>query len=198
MQKLLLILLTLVFVQPAAAQFLAGEKEIDNYDGFFDFHYQQSTGKVWLVVEDLDREFLYVNALSQGLGSNDIGLDRGQLGPRHVVEFRRVGPRVLMVQPNYEYRAVTSNPLEQKAVDDAFAESVLFGFQVSADGLIVTNFHVVSGFINAPESRRIEYLDQVYITKVVPTANEIDVTVLMNQHNRIFNRNRHIGHPFQL
>ena len=130
MQKLLLILLILVSVQPAAAQFLAGEKEIDKYDGFFDFHYQQSTGKIWLIVEDLDREFLYVNALSQGLGSNDIGLDRGQLGNGVVVKFIRSGNKLLLIQPNQSFRAVTDNKKEKQSIEEAFAKSVLYGFEI--------------------------------------------------------------------
>lgn len=130
MQKLLLILVIIVSFQPVSAQFLAQEKEIDKFEGFFDFHYQQSTGKVWLVVEDLEREFLYVNALSQGLGSNDIGLDRGQLGNGVVVKFIRSGGKLLMVQPNQSFRAVTDNEKEKQSIEEAFAKSVLYGFEI--------------------------------------------------------------------
>lgn len=130
MQKLLLILVVLVSFQPISAQFLAGEKEIVKYEGLFDFHYQQSTGKVWLVVENLDREFLYVNALSQGLGSNDIGLDRGQLNTGAVVKFIRSGEKLLLVQPNQSFRAITENEKERQSIEEAFAKSVLYGFEI--------------------------------------------------------------------
>ncbi|HSR41706.1 MAG TPA: zinc-dependent metalloprotease, partial [Longimicrobiales bacterium] len=63
-----------------------------------------------------------------------IGLDRGQLGPRYVVTFQRIGPKVLMVEPNYAYRAeATDNPAERRAVEEAFAKSVIWGFQVAAE-----------------------------------------------------------------
>src|SRR5690606_16586894 len=45
----------------------------------------------------------------------------------------RVGPKVLMVQPNYRFRSSSSNPAEVRAVRDAFARSVLWGFTVSAE-----------------------------------------------------------------
>ncbi|HEV8369113.1 MAG TPA: zinc-dependent metalloprotease, partial [Pyrinomonadaceae bacterium] len=67
------------------------------------------------------------------IGSNDIGLDRGQLGNSFVVRFDRSGPRVLLVAPNYDFRALTNNPDERLAVKDAFAESTLWGFEVAAE-----------------------------------------------------------------
>ncbi|MEK6566087.1 MAG: zinc-dependent metalloprotease, partial [Bacteroidota bacterium] len=78
-------------------------------------------------------EFLYVNSLPAGVGSNDIGLDRGQLGQDRVVKFLRTGPRILLIQPNYSYRATSDDQDERKAVEDAFAQSVLWGFDVSAE-----------------------------------------------------------------
>jgi hypothetical protein len=99
-------------------------------EGFFDFYWDESKGKVYLEIDKLDQEFLYVNSLAAGVGSNDIGLDRGQLGNERVVKFEKHGPKILMTQPNYGYRAVSDNPDEVKSVAEAFASSVLFGFTV--------------------------------------------------------------------
>ena len=101
-------------------------------DGFFPVFWDEKGGKVWLEIGYWDTDFLYVSSLPAGLGSNDIGLDRGLLGAEMVVRFERIGPRVLMVAPNMDYRAITDNPDEQKAVADAFASSVLWGFDVAA------------------------------------------------------------------
>ena len=89
MQKLFIPFVFLLFAQFSFGQFFSGNKEVDKHEGFFDFYYEEKTGKVWLVVDRINTEFLYVNALSQGLGSNDIGLDRGQLGGGVVVKFVR-------------------------------------------------------------------------------------------------------------
>jgi hypothetical protein len=106
---------------------------MNHYPGYFDFYYDEKQDKVLLVIDKFDTEFLYVNSLPAGVGSNDIGLDRGQLGGTRIVKFNRVGPKVLMVQPNYRFRAITENADERKAVEQAFAQSVLWGFTVMAE-----------------------------------------------------------------
>ena len=78
----------------------------------------------------MEEPFLYVNGLSAGIGSNDIGLDRGQLGNERVVHFSKMGNKIMMVQPNLDYRSTSSNPLEQASIAQAFAKSVLFGFPI--------------------------------------------------------------------
>lgn len=100
---------------------------MDKYEGYFEYYYDPKTDKILLVVDKFNQEFLYVNSLSAGIGSNDIGLDRNQLGNSRVVKFERRGPKILLVEPNYTYRAVSDNIDEQKAVEDAFARSVLWG-----------------------------------------------------------------------
>jgi hypothetical protein len=100
--------------------------------GFFDLFWDAKTGKVLMQVAALDEPILYVTALPYGVGSNDLGLDRGQLSRSSVVEFRRMGPRVLLFEPNLAFRAVSDNQDEVRAVDQAFARSVLAGFDVVA------------------------------------------------------------------
>jgi len=106
---------------------------MEKLEGYFTFYWDAINGKIWLEIDKFNTEFLYVNSLSTGIGSNDIGLDRGQLGRERVVKFWRSGPKVLLVQPNYSFRAITDNPDEQRAVEEAFAQSVLWGFEVIAE-----------------------------------------------------------------
>ena len=114
------------------AQFLETKNDLQPFNGFFNFHYSGSEGAIYLEVpiEKVDSEFLYVHSLRTGLGSNDIGLDRGQLGGQAVVQFIKSGNKLLLLQPNLEYRAITDNTLEQKSIEEAFAKSVLFGFDI--------------------------------------------------------------------
>jgi len=111
------------------------------YDGYFDFYYDPKTDKIYLEIDKLNEEFLYVYSLAAGLGSNDIGLDRNQLGGEKVVKFERHGPKILLVEVNYRYRAESDNAAERKAVEDAFARSVLWGFKLvtEEDGRILVD-----------------------------------------------------------
>ena len=106
--------------------------EMVKYDGYFDFYWDEKNGKIWLEVDQIDQEFLYVNALAAGVGSNDIGLDRGQLGDSRIVKFFKSGSKLLLIQPNYAFRAKSDNPDERRAVEEAFAQSVLWGFTIEA------------------------------------------------------------------
>lgn len=104
-----------------------------SYDGFFKFYWDEKGGKIWLEVDKWDSEFLYINSLSAGIGSNDIGLDRNQLGSDRIVKFSRSGPKVLLVQPNYKFRAISDMAAERESVAEAFASSVIWGFTVEAE-----------------------------------------------------------------
>jgi len=106
---------------------------MEKFPGYFPFYWDAKAGKIWLEIDKWNTEFLYVESLPAGIGSNDIGLDRGQLGNSAIVRFDRSGPRVLLVAPNYNFRAITNNPDERLAVKDAFAESTLWGFDVAAE-----------------------------------------------------------------
>ena len=108
-------------------------RQMEKFSGYFNFYYDDRKGQIWLEVDKFNLEFLYVNSLPAGVGSNDIGLDRGQLGATRVVKFMRSGPKILLVQPNYDYRAISDNPEEQKSVEQAFAQSVIWGFDVKAE-----------------------------------------------------------------
>ena len=108
-------------------------KGLKAYPGFFNFFWDEQKGKLWLQISRLDSEVLYQPSLPAGLGSNDVGLDRGLLGPGAVVKFTRIGNKVLMIQPNFDYRAVTKDPAERRAVEQSFAQSTLWGFTVEAE-----------------------------------------------------------------
>lgn len=101
--------------------------------GFINFSIDESTDRVYLYVSQLNEEFLYLPSLSSGVGSNDIGLDRGQLSGEKVVMFNKAGNKLLLTQPNYNFRAISNNPDEIRAVKEAFAQSIIWGFEILED-----------------------------------------------------------------
>lgn len=131
MRKTTILFVAALFLATIAqAQFLASKKNLQSQDGYFKIHYDESVDKLYVEVTNVGSEFLYVHSLRTGLGSNDIGLDRGQLGGSAIVYFKKAGNKLLLVQPNQNYRANTTNVLERKSIEEAFATSVLFGFPI--------------------------------------------------------------------
>ena len=134
MKQILIILCSFFLFGNVAtqAQFLESKKELQAFNGYFNFHYSETEGEIYLEIPKsfIDKEFLYVHSLRTGLGSNDIGLDRGQLGDQALVKFVKSGNKLLLIQPNLKFRAETENELERKSINEAFAKSVLFGFSI--------------------------------------------------------------------
>ncbi len=108
-------------------------KDLKKYEGFLNFYWDENAGKIFLEINKTDTEILYVTSLPAGLGSNDIGLDRGLLGGEKVVKFSKVGRKIFLIQPNYNYRAVTNDAAEKRAVEQSFAQSTLWGFTLEAE-----------------------------------------------------------------
>ncbi|MFY0651921.1 MAG: zinc-dependent metalloprotease [Cyclobacteriaceae bacterium] len=126
-------------------------KNLDKQSGFFSFYYHEYEDRIFLEVDKLNTEFIYIYSLSSGIGSNDLGLDRGKLGQTQIVYFQKSGNKLLLIQPNMDFRASSDNPLEKLSVEQAFAKSVLFGFpilesQKNAHLIDITDFLIQDTF----------------------------------------------------
>lgn len=108
-------------------------KQAKKFAGFIAFYWDETSGKMLLEIDKIDQEFIYVTSLPAGLGSNDIGLDRGLLGDDRIVKFNKAGRKIFLVQPNYSYRAITNNVAEKRAVEQSFAQSTLWAFNIEAE-----------------------------------------------------------------
>ena len=137
MPKTLALVLALLIVWPLRGQDLPSIEEktqnMAKHDGFFPVYWDEASGNVFLEVPQMGAAFIYVTSLPAGLGSNDIGLDRSQLGQTRLVRFERVGPKVLLAMPNLRFRASGADAFEQRSVEEAFAEGVLWGFTALAE-----------------------------------------------------------------
>ena len=111
-------------------------RHLDTYQhlpGFIDVYWDARNGRLVMQIDEFESQFLYQSSLARGIGSNDIGLDRGQLGATKVVHFLRSGNKVLLIEDNLDYRAVSDNPAEQNAVSESFARAVIWGFEVAGE-----------------------------------------------------------------
>ena len=162
---------------------------LEKLDGFFPLYWDAEMGQLWMEVPSADSEAIYVSSLSAGIGSNDIGLDRGQLGRTHAVRFDRVGRKLLMAQPNLTYRAISDNPNERRAVKEAFAQSILWGFTVAAEidgrmlvdmtSFLMRDAHGVSARLRPAQYRLDASRSAMFMerTKAFPKNTEMDVTL---------------------
>jgi hypothetical protein len=178
--------------RPAALQSVedrtSGMKKLD---GYFPLYWDERTGSLFLEIPRFDTDFLYTNGLSAGLGSNDIGLDRGTGRGSRIVQFQRVGPQVFLVQPNQSFRSSSPNVLERKSVEDSFAKSIIWGFPVAAESsgrvLVDATPFLIRDVANAAQSLRPGnyQLDRTrsafYLpnTRNFPKNTEVDMTITL-------------------
>jgi hypothetical protein len=169
-------------------------------DGFLPLQWDEQNGKLLLEIPRFNEELIWQVSLASGVGSNPIGLDRSQLGATHLIRFERVGPRVLMVEPNYAYRAISDDPSERRAVEQSFATSILAGFKVESTtpsgGVIVdaTEFFLSDAHGVARRLREAQQgnylLDRnrsaIYLprTKAFPKNSEVEATLTFSTNDR--------------
>lgn len=190
-QLLLLLLLGSSFAV-AATNLKTLQQQNQLHEGYIPFIYEKKTGKTFLLITRLGKQLLYQNSLADGLGSNDIGLDRGQLGDTRLVQFEDGGNKILLRQLNTRYRAITDNAAESHSVKQAFASSIIWGFPVvertqqgilvDATDFLIQDFHGVAdrlaqlkqGRFNVDKSKSAFYQTN---SKVFPLNTELEASV---------------------
>ncbi|MBV8072694.1 MAG: zinc-dependent metalloprotease, partial [Acidobacteriaceae bacterium] len=155
-------------------------------------YWDEHAGKMYMEIERFNEEFLYITALSAGVGSNDLGLDRGRMHEPKVVQFERIGPKILLIESNYKFRATAPDAAEQRSARDSFARSTLWGFEIIAEqgsqalvdatafllrdaaGVARALQEQKQGNYRVDESRSAFYLP---LTKAFPKNTEVETTI---------------------
>ena len=179
---------------PPIKKFNEFTEKLQKIDGFVPLYLNAQNGKIYIEVSRFNQEFLYQVSLPTGVGSNPLGLDRGQLGDTKVVYFERAGNKILLVQPNQKFRALSDNLAERRAVEESFAKSVIWGFKtvaadddkvlVDATDFLIRDAHSVAARLNRAkqgnfsfdESRSALYLPN---TKGFPKNTEVEATITL-------------------
>jgi Met-zincin/Domain of unknown function (DUF5117) len=134
--KLIVLLVFICATTSVSAQLPSIEQRVSGMQkmpGYFNIYWDEQNGRMYMEIDKWNIEWLYVASLPSGLGSNDVGLDRGLNGGGNIVKFNRVGKKVLLVEPNYSYRAISNDIAEKRAVEESFASSTIWGFTVIAE-----------------------------------------------------------------
>ena len=187
---------------PTIAERTAG---LECQDGFIPICWDAREGKLLMDVGRPGEGFLYLTYLATGVGANPLGLDRGRplqgWGSRHrsLVRFERVGPRLLLVLTNTQYRARTDGEEMPRGVAEQFPVSVLRGWKIEAeeDGRVLvdaTKFFLRDAFGVAAllkrqkqgdwkldaEERSVVYLPR---TKAFPRNTEVEALLTFASDN---------------
>jgi len=192
--------LVLITMIAACGQAPSGDKgdimsqvgKMQQLSGYYDLYWDENKGRLIIRIDHFDEPFLYHSSMARGVGSNDLGLDRGQLGSTRVVEFQRSGPKVLLIEQNLDYRAQSDNADEQAAVDESFANSVIWGFEslgenegsvyIDATDFMIRDAHRIAATLAAsnegtykPDASR----SAIYMpnTKAFPDNSEVEAIV---------------------
>ena len=186
--------LLLVAGQGSAQQAAIDVTAYRSFEGFIDTWWDEDTGRMLVRVEDFDVPFIYQTSLPRGVGSNDLGLDRGQLGSTKIVRFMRSGPKVLLVEDNLQYRARSDNAGERQAIAESFARSVIWGFTdidsddtstiIDATAFFVRDAHALGarlaaageGSFSVDDSRSAIFLPR---TKTFPDNTEVEAIITL-------------------
>ena len=197
-----LLLATVPFARAAAQEALPSIADKTDgmraIEGFFTLYWDEATGKMFWRIDHPGTGFIYQVSMGSGLGSNPVGIDRGQLRGTWLLETKRVGRRLLLWEPNTRYRASSDDPDEVRAVRDAFAPSVHWGFEIMAqtgDAVLVdaTDFllrdargaarqmsRAGQGTFTLQKSRSVFYLEN---TKSFPKNTEVETILTFTSPN---------------
>ena len=106
---------------------------LERHDGFVPFYLDDGHGKVLFEIGTFDQDFLYLTSLATGIGSLDLGIDRGEIGSEYLARFERVGPRVHLVPRNPTFRARTDNAALARSVEESFPVSVVASLEITGE-----------------------------------------------------------------
>jgi len=191
-------ILATILVATATVSAMANDSidldSLDRHNGFVDFFWDAKSGRILLQLVELDVPLIYQMSLARGIGSNDIGLDRGQLGRGKLVRFVQIGPKVLLLEDNPAYRANSQNDNEKNAIEESFARSVIWGFEdldpaddvtlIDATSFFLSDTHGVAARLSAggegvyavDDSRSAIYLPR---SESFPDNTEIEAMVTL-------------------
>ncbi|MFL6446882.1 MAG: zinc-dependent metalloprotease [Bryobacteraceae bacterium] len=131
-----LALATLILVLPGAAQRSetpARPGPQERHNGYLPFVWDAGRGKILFEISKLNEDVLYFAGAGKGIGSVELGVDRGASYASTVIYFDRVGPKVNVVQRNLKFRALQGNAALSQGMEESFASSILAALPIESE-----------------------------------------------------------------
>ena len=110
---------------------LLGQNGVERKDGFIPLLWDEAQGKLFFEITQFNKDILYFSEVAKGSGSGSVGLEWAGGGEGGVIQFQRVGPKVLVVQKNLRFRAGNGGPGLEKGIDASFPDSILANLPIT-------------------------------------------------------------------
>src|SRR5580693_8959528 len=105
-------------------------QNMERREGFIPLLWDASQGKLFFELSQFDSDVLYYTEIAKGSGSGSVGFEWAGGGEGGVIQFQRVGPKVLVVQKNTRFRAGSGGPGLEQGVDESFPDSIIASLPV--------------------------------------------------------------------
>jgi hypothetical protein len=127
----------------APASLAEKTKSMQHMAGLVALDWDAKAGKLYVEVpldanaaHTRSQDLIWTNSTPWSMGSSQLGgygMDRGQVAPGAIVHFERTGPKLLLVEPNLDFRSSSGDAAERASVEESFPISVVAGFTVEAE-----------------------------------------------------------------
>src|ERR1700761_4019434 len=103
---------------------------IERREGFIPLLWDADQGKLRFEISRFNQDILYFTSVAKGSGSGSVGLEWAGTGEGGVIQFQRVGPKVLVIQKNLRFRAGKGGAGLEQDVEQSFPDSILAALPV--------------------------------------------------------------------
>ncbi len=104
---------------------LLSQSAPERREGYIPMLWDADQGRLLFELTRFDQDILFFSSVAKGSGSGSVGLEWAGGGEGGVIQFQRVGPKVLVVQKNLRFRPGSGGPGIAKGIDASFPDSVL-------------------------------------------------------------------------
>lgn len=121
----------------SALQKFVDDNKLRLIPGPLNMYVDDQKAKIYLETVEPDDDLIYAVTLMSGVGTTHLtsasgAMDRGMNSRERLVAFRRLGPRVLLVERNTNFLTPGIYLGEPRDASQSFANAVIWGFEVKA------------------------------------------------------------------
>jgi len=103
---------------------------VERREGYIPMLWDAGQGRLLFELTRFDQDVLYFTSVAKGSGSGSVGLEWAGGGEGGVIQFQRVGPKVMVVQKNLRFRAGNGGAGIEKGIDASFPDSIIASLPV--------------------------------------------------------------------